>query len=173
MNISIIVFLGDDTTKENYFKFFYKSHKFYANKFNYELLIIDFSYDSLSIHDRYFLKLNTKYLKKKFGHLTNILYLDYDIFINPSSPAVDQYFLNTNKVYICDENSNSKLKIKYNKFMGFESSPQQYYINNGFELSTNLYLNTGVMIYNFENFYDFFNNLYNDRMQYKKVQTNL
>jgi len=67
MNISIIVFLGDDTTKENYFKFFHKSHKFYNNKFNYfdKMKHIFYPMINLIFYESYSIHFNGKSFLRK------------------------------------------------------------------------------------------------------------
>jgi hypothetical protein len=92
-----------------------------------------------------------------------IVFIDADIIININSPPIHNYIDYGNCIGIIDEQSqpSKERRLKIQKKMGWETNARDYYKLCGFDIQTDMILNTGVLVLQPKIHRDFLQNIYN------------
>jgi len=77
-----------------------------------------------------------------------VVFIDSDILINITAPAIHESVVFGNNIGIVDEYSQPtrEVRLKIQRMMGWETSARDYYALCGFDLGTNKVLNSGVLV---------------------------
>lgn len=124
------------------------SQKHYAEKFNYDFrLIDDYLYKQIAVKDTISFNKILAFTQEWSMEYEYIVFIDADIFINPESPDLIEYWNDKNKVAVVDEYSQPSPieRIQVQTKMGWETSASEYYAMAGFKIKTNNMINTGVI----------------------------
>lgn len=134
---------------EEYKYLFYESQQQYAMKHGYDFkLITDFldprikSYDSISFN-------KILVCSQEWSHEYDfIIFIDADILINRNSPSLHDYVDYGDSIGIIDEYSQptNEKRIVVQKLMNWETTATEYYKLAGFDIQTDIVMNSGVIV---------------------------
>lgn len=140
--------IGENYLKE-YNLIWMKSQSNYAAKHGYDFKVITEYLDTTYIHPHQIsfhkLLVGCQPWSNMYDY---IIFIDADIYINPDSPPIHLSTNFENKVGIVDEYSQPTpdIRIKIQKYKGWETSATDYYKLAEFTLNTDIVLNSGVFI---------------------------
>ena len=131
---------------QQYNRVFRRSHQAYAKKHGYDFKVIDQFIDATyqSSHmSLFYQKMLVSDMSYDF-----VVFIDSDIFINISAPAIHLSEGFGNNIGIVDEYSQPTpdLRLKIQKMMGWEPNAHEYYKLCGMDLDTKIVLNSGVLV---------------------------
>jgi len=143
----VAICIGDKYLQQ-YNQLFRKSHEIYAKKHGYDFQVLDnyiepsYKYNKMSIYYQKFM------VFENHEDYDFIIYVDSDIFINPGSPSLHDFYDFKDKIGIADEYSQPtpEIRIQIQKQMGWETSAKDYYNLCDFDLDTKQVLNSGVLV---------------------------
>ena len=146
---------------QNYNQVFRRSHEAYAKKHGYDFKVIDdfidptYKSNAMSLYYQKMLVSNANY--------EYVVFIDSDILINISAPAIHESVDFGNNIGIVDEYSQPtrELRLKIQRMMGWETSARDYYGLCGFDLGTNKVLNSGVLVIQPKKHKDLLESVYN------------
>ena len=92
-----------------------------------------------------------------------IVFIDADIIINVNSPPIHNCIDYENCIGIIDEQTqpSKERRLKIQKKVGWETNARDYYKLCGFDIQTDMILNTGVLVFQPKIHKDFLQNIYN------------
>lgn len=158
---------------QTYNQLFRKSHENYAKKHGYDFEVLSDYIDNRGKEDRmslYYQKMLvcSKVWTKSYDY---IVYVDSDILININSPAIHLAYDFKDKIGIVDEYSQptKDIRIKIQKQLGWETSAKDYYKLCGFDLDTEMVLNSGVLVMQPKWHKSFLENIYNTHLPKSKT----
>jgi hypothetical protein len=168
----VAISIGDRYLRQ-YNHLFRKSHEIYAKKHGYDFQVLDnyiepsYKYNKMSIYYQKFMVCNC--LSKDVENPEEydfIIYVDSDIFINPGSPSLHDFYDFKHQIGIADEYSQPtpEVRIQIQKQMGWETSAKDYYNLCDFELDTKQVLNSGVLVIQPKLHKGFLENLYYEHL---------
>lgn len=144
---------------------FRRSQENYASEHKYDFLIVkDYLDPDHKDHHiaTYFQKLLlcSQSWSSKYDY---IIFVDSDILIRPNTPALSNAYQFEKRLGIVDEYSqpSKERRIEIQKMMGWEESATDYYKLSGFELDTEMVLNSGLLVMQPKYHKDFLEHIYN------------
>jgi len=159
----ITIAIGEKYLKE-YEKLFFESQKNYASKHGYDFMVIKDFLDQ-NIKEKSTISFNKVLVcsQEWSNNYDFIIFVDADILININSPAIHSYVDYGSSIGIVDEYSQptKEGRLKIQRKMRWESSAKEYYKLCGFELETDMVLNSGVLVLQPKLHKDFLENIYN------------
>ena len=156
LRVALAVVVLGPAYHAQYMKLFHESHAAYAKKYSYNLSIFSEWISSgpgpsvalSGASMQKYALLNTVWAQ----NFDYVVYLDADILINPSAPAVHLIFPSLGRgIGAVDEyeepTGRFEDRVYVQRAMKWEDSPQKYYALAGFDLNTTHVLNGGMMIF--------------------------
>jgi hypothetical protein len=154
----------DIIISKNIIIYFYESQQNYAIKNGYDFKIITNFLDK-NVQDYSTISLNKLLVCSQdwSNDYDFIIFIDADILININSPPIHNYIDYNNFIGIIDEYSqpSNERRIKIQKNNGWETSAIDYYKLCGFDIKTEILLNSGVLVLQPKIHKDFLHNIYN------------
>lgn len=150
---------------QTYNKLFRKSQENYAIKHGYDFEVVTDYIDNSNKENRmslYYQKLLVC-SKERAKSYDFIVYVDSDILININSPPIHLANEYRDKIGIIDEYSQptKDMRIRIQEQMGWETSAKDYYKLCGFDVDTDMVLNSGVLVIQPRIHKSFLENIYN------------
>lgn len=164
MKVLLVTIAIGENYLTQYNDLFYKSHKNYAQKNNYDFKVITDFLDK-NIKHRSSISFNKILVCNQEWSMNYdfIIFVDADILININSPPIHNYIDYGNSIGIIDEYSQptKERRIKIQKQNGWETSATDYYNLCGLNIETDMVFNSGVLVMKPKIHKDFLQNLYN------------
>jgi|LakMenEpi03Aug12_release.lakeMendotaPanAssembly.Ray.scaffolds.fasta_scaffold591774_2 hypothetical protein len=158
----VTIAIGEQYIKE-YENLFFESQKNYALKQGYEFMVIKDFLDK-NIQHKSTISFNKALVcsQEWSDKYDFIIFIDADILININSPPIHNYVDYGNSIGIIDEYSqpSKERRIKIQRKRGWESSAKEYYKLSGFEIETDIVLNSGVLVLQPKFHKEFLENIY-------------
>jgi hypothetical protein len=164
MKVLLVTIAVGDKYLEEYKNLFYESQKNYAFKNGYDFKVITDFLDN-NIKEKSTISFNKILVcnQEWSNNYEFIIFVDADILININSPPIHNYIDYGNCIGIVDEYSqpSKERRLKIQERMGWETSATDYYKLCGFDIETDMVLNSGVLVLQPKIHKDFLNYTYN------------
>ena len=171
MNCLLVTIAIGEKYLQQYYDLFYESQKNYALKHNYDFKVVtDFldktNQDKTSISFNKILVCNQEWSKD----YDFIIFVDADILINIDSPPIHSYIDYEGLIGIVNEYTqpSNERRLFIQKQMNWETSASEYYKLAGFDIQTDMVLNSGVLVLQPKKHRDFLQNIYNKYIEQSK-----
>lgn len=144
----VTIAIGEKYLQE-YYMLFYNSQRNYAIKNGYDFKVIT---DFLDKNNKYKTTISFNKIlvcnQEWSREYDFIVFVDADILININSPPIHNYIDYGKNIGIVNEYSQptKERRIMIQKHMGWESSAKDYYKLSGFDIQTDMVLNSGVLV---------------------------
>jgi hypothetical protein len=155
--------IGNDYLR-TYNNLFYESQKKYALKHKYDFKVITEFIDKTLKHPTTVSFNKILVCREELSsNYDFIIFVDADIFINIKSPPIHSFMDYGDKIGIADEYSqpSNERRLKIQRVNGWETSAKDYYKLCGFDIDTDIVLNSGVLVFQPNKHRNFLESIYN------------
>ena len=146
-----------------YNSLFRQSHEEYAKKCGYDFKVITEHLDHTYNTETISIYLQKVLICSQEWDYEYIVFIDADILIHRAAPPIHDFMDLGGKIGIVEEYSQptKEMRLWIQRINGWETSAADYYKLAGFDLSTDMVFNSGVMVFQPKLHREFLENIYN------------
>ena len=165
MKVLLVTIAIGEKYLQEYETLFKKSQEEYAKKYGYDFKVVTEFLDK-NIQNKSTISFNKTLVacQEWSTDYDFIIFIDADIFININSPPIHNYIEYGNCIGVIDEYSqpSKEKRLNIQRINGWETCATDYYKLSGFDIQTDMVLNSGVLVLQPKLHGTFLQKIYND-----------